>query len=222
MVDLRVGLSNDELLPLMRSATVVGLDAPFGWPDAFADAVRQWGESDHWPLDWDEKGGTEALRLRATDDWVWKTIQKQPLSVSSDRIGITAWRAAALLTAFCGTSIDRVRGPVREVYPGAALIAWDLLDRRPPSSYKRDPTVRADLLNRMAAAGGWLDLDGYGDQLIASDHAFDALVSALVARAATDGELAWAPPDHIPRQRLQREGWIWLPRPGSWPRLAQE
>jgi len=221
VADLRAGLSNDELLPLMHSAAVVGLDAPFGWPDAFADAVRHWGGSGRWPLAWDEKAGSEALRLRATDQWVWKTIGKQPLSVSSDRIGITAWRAAALLTAFGGTAVDRVHGRVREVYPGAALIAWDLLGPRPPSSYKRDPAVRESMLDKMAAKGGWLDLDRHRDQMVTSDHAFDALISALVARAA-DGALAWAPPDDIPRERLQREGWIWLPRPDSWPRLAQE
>jgi predicted nuclease with RNAse H fold len=62
-----VGLTNDDLLPLMRKADVVGLDAPFGWPADFAEAVRHWNDKGEWPPVWDDKNGCPTLRLRETD-----------------------------------------------------------------------------------------------------------------------------------------------------------
>lgn len=33
------GVNDDDLLSLARAANVTGIDAPFGWPTAFAEAV---------------------------------------------------------------------------------------------------------------------------------------------------------------------------------------
>ncbi len=219
---LEADLANCQLLPLMRSAQRVGLDAPFGWPHDFREAVERWGADDEWPLPWDDRSGSPSLRLRATDEWVQQKCGKQPLSVSSDRIGVTAWRAAALLHEFHGSDgqpLDRVHGTVREVYPGAALVAWGLLRTREPISYKRDAGVRRRLLDEIAGLAPWLDLRGAQDALAASDHRFDAFVCALVARSTASP--AWAhPPEMTSESRFAEEGWIWLPCSDSLPRLA--
>ncbi len=76
-------------------------------------------------MPWSNSDTLAALRLPETDRWVRDEFGKQPLSVSSTGIAVTAWRAAALLTAFYADHklpLDRVYGPVREVYPGAALL----------------------------------------------------------------------------------------------------
>jgi Protein of unknown function (DUF429) len=52
----------------------------------------------------------------------------------------------------------------------------------------------------------------------ASDHHFDALVCALIARAAELGETASLPENMADRAR--REGWISLPTPESLGRLG--
>jgi Protein of unknown function (DUF429) len=220
---LDAGLTNDDLLPPMHDADVVGLDAPFGWPADFAEAVRRWSDAGEWLPAWDDKNGCPTLRLRETDRWVTAQIFKQPLSVSSDRIGITAWRAAALLARFHdedGSRLDRVRGTVREVYPAAALIRWKLLALREPTSYKRDAAARDALLQRLAAAVPWLTIaDEHRTRLHASDHAIDALVSALVARAAALDRATPPPPDPPPG-RSEVEGWIWVPEQDSLAGLA--
>lgn len=205
---LNAGLVNRDLLDLIEPVDLVGLDAPLGWPDPFVDAVRRWHEDGLWEADGD-------LRLRMTDRWVADRLRKQPLSVSSDRIAVAAWRAAALLTEHHGgRPVDRVHGKVREVYPAAALIRWGLpLDRT--RSYKRDASERTRLLAVMTRPG-WLDLGAHEDKLAASDHAFDALVCALMARAIAV-DLAEPPP---PDPRVAREGWIWVPREGTWDALA--
>jgi hypothetical protein len=48
-------------------------------------------------------------------------------------------------------------------------------------------------------------------RLVATDHAFDALVSALVARDVAHGR-ADAPRSPKDLAQLGREGWIWMPR----------
>ena len=65
----------------------VGIDSPFGWPAGFVSAVAGYAEREPWPdLD------ADALRYRLTDRLVRDEVKLSPLSVSSDRIGVTAWR----------------------------------------------------------------------------------------------------------------------------------
>jgi hypothetical protein len=54
-----------------------------------------------------------------------------------------------------------------------------------------------------------LDLGGHGPILVATDHALDALVAALVARAHASGQTR--PPNHDETALAVTEGWIWLP-----------
>jgi predicted nuclease with RNAse H fold len=199
----RAPLDNAALLPLARAADAVGVDAPLGWPRRFVAAVRGWSERGAWEEPW-EPDARRALRLRATDRWIAALPgHRPPLSVSADSIGVCAMRASALLAELGPPEIDRVGGPVFEVYPAAALRCWE----QDATGYKRDAAVRAALLS--ALAGDWLDLGGCEDALVASDHAFDALICALVARAAATGRTQPAP-DEL-REDAVVEGWIHLP-----------
>jgi hypothetical protein len=126
---------------------------------------------------------------------------KWPLSVSTDRIGITAFRAARLLST---TTKDRTGGgKYVEVYPRAAR------DR-----YELDRSV--DGLLRDAP---WLELDDDAATLCSeSEHCFDAVIASLVARAAAIGACEPIPDGDIDAAR--REGWIALPKTGSLSRLV--
>lgn len=109
----------------MSTADWTGIDAPFGWPAEFLEAITQWATQGAWA-----KRDRDRLRFRETDRFVQRTA-RLPLSVSSDRIAVPAMRCASLLTALgerragAGGSIDRSGDDrVVEVYPGAALVQW--------------------------------------------------------------------------------------------------
>ena len=104
--------------------------------------------------------------------------------------------------------VDRAgAGQVVEVYPAAALKCWHL----PFQTYK-GPLHRAalgGLVDALLEALPGLDLDQAEPLCRQSDDAFDAVVCALVARAAALGMTA-GPPDHL-AQLAASEGWIMLP-----------
>jgi hypothetical protein len=60
------------------------------------------------------------------------------------------------------------------------------------------------------ACGGWLDLDGVAEAVVVSDHLLDALLSALVAVAVTQGATL-GPRDDEERRLAAIEGWIHVP-----------
>jgi predicted nuclease with RNAse H fold len=198
---LRVGVGDAAIVALLREGMPAGIDAPFGWPAAFVAALASWTDSDRWTEPWTPET-QRLLRLRETDRWIASTIGKWPLSVSADSIAMCAMRAATLLHA-AGVK-ERVNGPVYEVYPGAALRRWGLAAK----GYKRDAAVRARLVDALGVDGA------DRDALARSDHALDALLSAMVARAAALG-LTEPPPDDLDPAVIAREGWIHLPRVGS-------
>lgn len=133
---------------------------------------------------------------------------------SSDLIAVVAMRCRGLL-AELELAGRRVHEQVLEVYPAAALRRW--FGRR-LSSYKgRD---RRDQLRTLAAdvfaAAPWLDRGPCDDSLCASDHAFDACVAAMAARAGSLGLADRWPPEAAVRE----EGWIVLPHADSLARLV--
>ena len=93
---LETKVSNDEIVALMGSARVTGIDAPFGWPSRFVEALATWTSEDRWTEPWD-KPTQGRLRLRETDRWIHDQIKKWPMSVSADSIAMCAMRAASLL-----------------------------------------------------------------------------------------------------------------------------
>jgi len=206
-------LDDDHLLALIQSADKAGIDCPFGWPQPFVDAVSVHTHGAAWP----GRGQPGAphrrsLRYRLTDEIVREQLNVVPLSVSTDRIGVTAMRCAALLDALAveGQPVDRAgSGRVVEVYPAAALKHWGLAYRGYKN--KTDVTVRDQALHQILVGLPTLILEGDAlDRCRHSDDAFDALACALVARGAALG-LTMPPSSGRQTERARVEGWIHLP-----------
>jgi len=214
--DVRGPWSDAALLDLIEQADVVGVDVPLGWPEAFVAAVSGWNRGKTWPGPY---GPTTraALCYRATDRWLKLEHGLQPLSVAADRLGATAMRAAGLLSALDqrGIEVDRSGefGKVVEVYPAAALSRWGLQFKGYKGIGDSARTARERMTDQVSAAAR-LPLDDRERQLLVDvDHEFDALISALVARASRlpGGTIA---PDSEQRRSAVHEGWIHLPSIG--------
>jgi len=190
VVDVACGQDDDALRKRIAGADKVGLDVPFGWPDAFADAVARFHAGGAWP-----EASVVALRYRETDRVVAARTGRWPLSVSTDLIGRLV-----------------------ETYPAAALRIWGFAS----TGYKRREGLAglgALLAALRARTRGWLDLDAATRRLCGeSDDALDALVAALVARAAALGLCLG--PSAEQAARAAREGWIALPAADSLEVLA--
>lgn len=218
--DVFAGCDDEQLVDLAKGRDKVAIDAPFGWPRAFVEALNAHRRFEAWPAPDDGPPETyrAALSFRATDRVVMHT--RRPLSVSTDKLGVPAMRCAHLLHRWsvAGESVDRTgRGRFVEVYPAGALRRWDL----DASGYKgSDKAALQALTAAVLGALPALELSVDDEQLCASvDDAFDALVAALVARAALLGLT-----DLPPRARYEQaaeEGWIHLPLRGSLPLLAR-
>ena len=218
VVDIACGQDDEALAKRIAGADKAGLDVPFGWPQAFVEAVARFHAGGDWP-----EATLTALRFRETDRVVAARTGRWPLSVSTDLIGVPAFRAARLFSRLAGTgvAVDRAGGGrLVEVYPAAALRLWGLAS----TGYKRRqgrPSL-GRLLNALRQrTQGWLEVDAPARRLCGrSDDALDALVAALIARAATLGLCAPPPPEHAARAAV--EGWIALPEPDSLRFLAEE
>jgi hypothetical protein len=218
------GITEEALVEAVRRGNWVGIDSPFGWPAGFVRAVGGYAEREPWP-DID----ADALRYRLTDRLVRDDLRVSPLSVSSDRIGVTAWRCARLLTlARAGKkAADRMgRDRIVEVYPGAALTRWGLERRGYKASGNSERkqgqrTKREELLTELEKSADWLQWEGDArDRCVDSDDFLDAFLCALIARAAAVGQTAW-PKKKKEWKAARAEGWIHLPRPDSLPKLVR-
>lgn len=177
---------------------VVGVDIPFGWPTHFVQFV-----SAHMALVTPPSDvSSTQKRLRATDEFIWEVFRRQPLSVSTDRIGIPAMRWASLMQEF-GVVNRAGDGRFYEVYPAAARMSWEL-----PA---KDDVAALDLV--MVECPLFFASAEFPHALLQSDHAFDALICALATRAAALG-LTYPPPADA-TELAEVEGWIHAPRPGT-------
>jgi predicted nuclease with RNAse H fold len=217
VVELTQGVDDDSISALIAKVDKLGIDVPLGWPIAFAEAVFGYSADGSWPTEY-RHTENKNYRYRRTDLWVWNNLETSPpLSVSADRISLPAMRAAALLSHVSQSTARDGSGVVVEVYPAAALRRWGLRSRQ----YKRkeNSVARRELVARLLTETLWLSIESSDvDLCIDSDDAFDALVAALVARAAAI-ELV----DPIPNEDLTsalREGWIAVPVVGSLNRLS--
>jgi len=217
-IALWVGADDAQITDAMAQAAKLGIDVPLGWPVSFAKAVAGHTRDGSWPADY-RHGEAVKYRLRSTDVWCWKQLNMPPpLSVAADRIALPAMRAAALLSRLPERPDRDGSGRVVEVYPAAALRRWGFVSR----GYKRDAggSVRGDLIDKfVAVTEGWLHLSKDQERLCrASDDAFDALVAALVARAAAL-RLVEPVPEEC-REDAKREGWIAVPLQDALGRLV--
>lgn len=207
------------LLELARGRKKVAIDAPFGWPNEFVDALVAHRTGGPWPEHDEDAPETlrAALRFRETDRVVMDT--RRPLSVSTDKLGVTAMRCAALLHRWSlEEDVDRSgRGKFVEVYPAAALVRWGFAGGRYKNAHR---DMLPPLLERVCQALPALHLPDRERELCATnDDAFDALIAALVARAALLGLTDPPPSEHL--ERARQEGWIHLPRAESLLRLGR-
>ena len=213
---LSTGAHDSDLLELFTRACKIGIDAPFGWPKPFVRAIQRYSKATKWP-----DAEVRQLRYRRTDEVVIKKARIFPLSVAADRIAVTAMRAASLLaaTSASGEAIDRSgAGRFVETYPAAALSIWRFRARGYSGPKKKD--VLAKLVSEFSnKTRAWLTLtEEDQSRCRESDDCFDALVAALVTRAAAIGCC-----EPIPSKDLDlatEEGWIALPLPGSLQKLG--
>jgi predicted nuclease with RNAse H fold len=190
--------------------TKVGIDAPFGWPAAFVAALTAHERFEPWP------DGDHVYRL--TDRVVHAEAKKLPLSVSTDKIAYCAMRCARLLDGLADAPRDGC-GLAVETYPDAALRRWlpEPFEQRPAPSYKGVPgsARRKQLVDILLSRLG--KRFSIGDErraaCVESDDCLDAVLCALVARAAERGKTIG--PTEEQRSRARTEGWIHLPEPGS-------
>jgi len=208
------GLDDDHLAAVLREPVEkVGLDVPLGWPDGFVEAVAR-----HQAREPFGDGGIESLARRRTDRWVHEQIHQLPLSVSTDRIAYPAMRMARLLgesgvNEEPRPAVDRSgAGKFVEVYPAAALLVWGLPHRR----YKGTAggALRAGILDALHRRCPWLTAHSTAwTEIARTDHAFDALICALIARARQRDLCHPIPREQ--RETAAREGWIAVPLPES-------
>lgn len=213
VIELRTGLDDDQLLDLIEDADKAGIDAPFGWPDEFVEAVAAHRGHAGWPgAGKDQDAYRFHLAFRATDRHLIAEGVRRPLSVSTDLIGVVAMRCANLLDRLAakGQPVDRGgSGKVVEVYPAPALSSWGVnaLGYKSKAGSGRLP----QLVQSIEQALGGLDMDHEQRRLAGSDHnCFDALIASLVARAAAIG-LTHPPEQGEQADRAAREGWIHVP-----------
>ncbi len=219
VTDVRDGsrCGDEALLTLIatvvRDGGTVGIDAPFGWPDAFIHQLIEYRDLGRWSAQ-PKPDAPSPLCYRATDVYLKRGSDPpagfkgiHPLSVSTDRIGVVAMRCARLLSRLAegGIPRDPLGRQVVEVYPGGALRRWGIA----VAGYKHDEAVRVALL-KQPPLDAVVVPPARSEQITGTDHAFDALLSALVAR---DVALGLDDP-HRPDDdgTLRREGWIRMPR----------
>jgi predicted nuclease with RNAse H fold len=205
------GLLDEEILSRARAATIVGIDAPFGWPTYFVDAITAHHAGQQWPVAHWDKVSRRRLRLRATDERVHHVTGITPLSVSSDALAIPATRCALLIDRL-GVQDRSGDGRVQEVYPAAALHAWGL--RWKGYKGRQNAAALADAFASLRKRAPWIAISREDAEMCAEcDHVFDALVASLVARAAALGLTIRPTADEVPLARV--EGWIALPSTDS-------
>ena len=214
-------VDDNTIVSLAGGVDAIGIDAPFGWPFGFVEFVRRHHGGEPWPVAWSYTENMRALRLRRTDLEVRARLGRDPLSVSSDRIALPAMRCAGLLHRLGVRDRSGRDGRVYEVYPALALKLW--VGRS--SGYKQSGNAskrraareqRAEIVARLRSKALWLPAL---EECIESDHLLDALVAALIARAAHLGLVEPIPDDA--RELACTEGWIAIPAGDALDRLCR-
>jgi len=206
---LALNQSDAELVDLVMAADKAGIDCPLGWPEPFIEFLT--AQRNGQPLPPTNLEGRKTLAYRRTDFAVRDEVGVMPLSVAADRIGHTAMRAAGLLALLAdrGCRVDRAgTGVVVEAYPAAALRRWQLYRHRYKGADCRP--VREALVNDLTTAMPALRIGvAETERCCEYDDALDAVLCALIARAAALGKIQQ--PDEGQAALAATEGWIAVP-----------
>ncbi len=210
-LEVRLGVSDVDIASTAPDVASLGIDCAFGWPDDFVTFITRHARGDRVDSTVDEgMAWRRRLAYRATDRATRNLTGRWPLSVATDRLGLTAMHCAVLLDAISdtlGRPVDRSgAGVAVEVYPSATLRGWHFDTR----GYKTDVGIRGALIAQLLERAPWLRLDDAARALVtSSDDAFDAVVAALAARAHALGLTHPVPTGY--HEQARREGWIALP-----------
>jgi predicted nuclease with RNAse H fold len=177
LVHLGLDVQDQEIVSLFGTSDMTGVDCPVGWPDALIPFLAGHLAFDAGPvLDYDGIEGRRLLAYRDTDRYVTRRTGLIPLSVSADRLAHPAMRCAVIqakIAALHGPQLRDGSGRLAEVYPAASLKLWGLNARGYKGRGSSEAERRAALLGTLREQAPWLDLEGYGDQLAASDDMFE-------------------------------------------------
>jgi predicted nuclease with RNAse H fold len=209
LTDLQLGVADEAIVAAATGVTKIGIDCALGWPVEFINFVNLQAEiSAGSPqfdggIDWRRK-----LAYRETDRRVRQVTGRWPLSVSTDRLGMTAMRATGLLSKLAQAEIPIDRsgvGRVVEIYPAASMRIWGLK----ADGYRNSVEVRSTLLEELLTAAPWLEIGTHKTLMLDSCDAFDAVIAGLATRAAALGHYEMPEPDLLDQARI--EGWVALP-----------
>jgi predicted nuclease with RNAse H fold len=209
LLSLQLGIADDGIVDACQKVNKIGIDCALGWPVEFVEFLTshsELGSSSHavdGGMDWRRR-----LSYRETDRAVRAISGRWPLSVATDRLGLTAMRAAGLLgrLELGGIPIDRSgAGVVVEVYPGATLRLWGFDTK----GYRASAEARELLLGAIKRQAPWLDLSNFRSLMAESCDAFDSVIAALATRSAALG--FYEPPTSSQLEQAKIEGWIALP-----------
>ncbi len=215
IAELHSECDDEFIVELAEKCTVVGIDAPFGWPVGFRELITDDEEPRPEPEEWTREF-RDSLRFRKTDFAVRMRLGRWPLSVSTDLIGVPALRCRGLLRRL-GVKNRAGDGRVYETYPAFALKLWGLPSRGYKGTGKRD--IRVELWDALAKRAPWLRVEpDQLERMHAKCDDLDAVVAALVAAAARRG--AVEPLDAEAKQFGAHEGWIVTPKPDALAALA--
>jgi hypothetical protein len=122
----RLGHRRSRLLGVREGGAAAAVFATgAGWPREFVEALNAYRRFEPWPAP--DEGAPEtfraALSFRVTDRVVTHT--RRPLSVSTDRLGVTATRCAYLLhrwPAVGERSTAQAGGSLRSIPPGRSCV----------------------------------------------------------------------------------------------------
>lgn len=208
VLSLTVNANDEFIVSESRDAVKLGIDCALGWPIEFVDFLNQHSKGSDQLLSGDIEW-RRRLAYRETDRAVREVTGRWPLSVSTDRLGLTAMRCAGLLSKLNadGVEIDRSgAGKVVEIYPGASLRLWGF----DTAGYRTSASLRSKLLADIRLAAPWFSPGAYADLMVESCDAFDAVIANFAARSAQLG-LSTAAPATLQRQ-ASIEGWLALPK----------
>lgn len=222
------GLAN-EVTAWNPAAIAVG--APFGWPSAMANAASRWRPGGRW------EATTDGDRwLRRTETVTCHRVYGMPSIPENERIpshlkpliietlkpAMVTWHCSALLDALSrrGAEIltDQVGQPfpadgrvrVVEACPISTMQVWGI--SRVTCKATGPQAVRREILGSLEKIGadGWITWQGTSRRrCVEWDGALDALMCAMVARAAALGLVHPPAPEDQAVARV--EGWIALP-----------